>query len=230
MQGQSADYMLHFSDDPSGTLPTGNLGLSQLVGGVPSQIHFVQVASASIDSNGDAHMSLSAAVSGALAYEGDSTHPNWYRVIWGVPLIVIAPPAASVTTASLADAMVANAYSATLAASGGTAPYTWKVSGRMPAGLSFAPSSGVLSGTPTAPGLARLTFAVTDAKHGVATKTLTLMVAPAHIDVAPSSLVAPTYLVPYKVHLSATGGTGAYKYMLTGGAFRRGRNWPQVVC
>jgi len=52
---------------------------------------------------------------------------------------------------------------------GGTAPFNFTVVGTLPAGLSLNPSTGSLSGTPTAPG----TFSVeaTDANGIVATKT-----------------------------------------------------------
>ena len=52
----------------------------------------------------------------------------------------------------LPQGTVSAAYSYTLAATGGTAPYTWAVSsGALPAGLSLA-TTGVVSGTPTTAG------------------------------------------------------------------------------
>jgi hypothetical protein len=72
--------------------------------------------------------------------------------------------ALAVTTSSLPLAQVGVAYSATLAASGGTAPYTWTIaSGSLPAGLSLNASTGVISGTPTTKqGSASIVFTVTD--------------------------------------------------------------------
>jgi hypothetical protein len=56
----------------------------------------------------------------------------------------------SISTASLSAGTVGTAYSATLQASGGTAPYAWSVSsGTLPAGLTLNSSTGVISGTPT---------------------------------------------------------------------------------
>ena len=69
----------------------------------------------------------------------------------------------SVSTTSLPAATIGQAYSATLAATGGTSPYTWSVtSGTLPAGLSLNASTGVISGTPTSPGTASFTAGVTD--------------------------------------------------------------------
>src|ERR1700730_11153068 len=55
----------------------------------------------------------------------------------------------AITTASLSGGTVGAAYSATLQASGGTSPNTWSIgTGSLPAGLSLAGSTGVISGTP----------------------------------------------------------------------------------
>ncbi len=54
-----------------------------------------------------------------------------------------------ITTSSLPDATVGVPYSATLAATGGTPPFKWKVvTGSLPAGLTLS-SSGTISGTPS---------------------------------------------------------------------------------
>ena len=60
--------------------------------------------------------------------------------------IVVAAPALQITTASLPAGTVGTPYSQALAASGGTPPYTWTVSGDLPAGLSLA--GNTISGTP----------------------------------------------------------------------------------
>ncbi len=55
-----------------------------------------------------------------------------------------------ITTTSLPDATVGVPYSATLAATGGTPPYKWKIaSGSLPAGLTLNKTSGTISGTPS---------------------------------------------------------------------------------
>ena len=57
---------------------------------------------------------------------------------------------------------VGEPYSATLTAAGGTAPLTWSLSGKLPAGLSFNPKTGVISGTPTAVGSSNFTAQIVD--------------------------------------------------------------------
>src|SRR6185295_2580273 len=68
--------------------------------------------------------------------------------------ITVNPPVLvfSIDTLSLPDGLVGQAYSQTLKASGGTAPYRWDLkSGRVPDGLQLS-EAGVISGTPTTPG------------------------------------------------------------------------------
>jgi len=67
--------------------------------------------------------------------------------------IVTAAVSLQITTTSLADGQVNSAYSAPLAATGGTKPYAWSVSsGSLPAGLTLGSSTGQILGTPTSSG------------------------------------------------------------------------------
>ncbi|MFZ0008856.1 MAG: S8 family serine peptidase, partial [Steroidobacteraceae bacterium] len=94
-------------------------------------------------------------------------------------------PALSITTSSLASGQAGMAYTATLAATGGVAPYAWSVAGgTLPPGLSLS-SSGAISGTPTAAVSAGpVTFQVADSENPPETKTATLSMT---IAAAPSS-------------------------------------------
>ncbi|MCW4462037.1 putative Ig domain-containing protein [Sphingomonas sp. BT-65] len=83
---------------------------------------------------------------------------NAYSFTVTAPVITVAP-------GSLPNGATLTAYSQTLAASGGAAPYTFSpASGALPPGLSLS-AAGVISGTPTAPGSFSFAVRATDA-HG----------------------------------------------------------------
>jgi hypothetical protein len=72
-----------------------------------------------------------------------------------------------------------SAYSATLSATGGTAPYTWKVvGGSLPQGLSLDKSTGAISGTTALAGTFSFTASVTDASSTAASAALSLAISP----------------------------------------------------
>jgi hypothetical protein len=115
-----------------------------------------------------------------VAHPGDIVDDG-FTVTYGSPLFV--------TTTSLPSATAGVAYSTTLGASGGTAPYTWSVTGgTLPPDLSLDATTGVISGTPTTTGVNAMTVEVTDADATTATASLPLtVVAP-----GPYTAVTPT--------------------------------------
>ena len=88
-------------------------------------------------------------------------------------IAITTPP--SISTNSLPNGTVGTAYSQTLAATGGTSPYSWTViAGSLPSGLTLS-SSGLISGTPTtAGGPTSITLKVTDNNNLTATKVLSV--------------------------------------------------------
>ncbi len=106
-------------------------------------------------------------------------------------IVVAAPPAVSITTTALPGGTQGVAYSTTLAASGGTPPYTWSLaSGTLPAGLALGASSGVISGTPTAAGTSSFTVQVAAGAQS-ATKALGIVVASPVSSTWPGTTVPP---------------------------------------
>jgi len=94
------------------------------------------------------------------------------------------PAALNISTPSLPAGTVGTVYSQTLAATGGTSPYTnWVVSsGTLPAGLALAPATGVISGTPTTAATSNFTVSVTDAATATVSKALSITVNAATIN------------------------------------------------
>ncbi len=96
--------------------------------------------------------------------------------------ITVAPDVKlSVATATLKVGKENKAYSGKLAATGGTAPYTWSITaGALPAGLTLS-SVGAISGVPTVSGTSTFTVQVVDSTSPMETASanLTLTIDPA---------------------------------------------------
>ena len=84
-----------------------------------------------------------------------------------------APPVAIVISGTLPNGQLDTTYSASLTATGGTAPYTWSASG-LPSGLTI--NNGTISGTPTASGTFNVAVTVTDTAGAVAQASYSLVV------------------------------------------------------
>ena len=133
------------------------------------------------------------------------------------------PAPLAISTSSLTAATVNAAYSATLAATGGTAPYSWSVLGTgdaLPTGLSLNATTGVISGTPAAgtAGTRTINFQVQDNDSDTATRSLTLVINPDPnvLQVTTSSLPAGMVGVAYSTTVAATNGSTPYVWSATG--------------
>jgi hypothetical protein len=129
----------------------------------------------------------------------------------------------NITTASALPGVTAGApYSQVLSAAGGTAPFTWSVSaGALPTGLSLNPTTGAISGSPTAVGQFTVTVKVADSASNSATKVFTLVVAPAP-SVATTTLPKGTQNASYSQVLAVAGGTAPFSWSVTAGALPAG--------
>src|SRR5258706_2959024 len=122
-----------------------------------------------------------------------------------------AAPPLQIVTSSLPVGSLGASYSATLAASGGTPPYTWSATGgALPAGLQLSTSAGTIGGTPTASGSFSFTAQVRDAKGASSSTGLSLNVS--SNSAASISTVSPN-------NGSIDGGTAV---TISGSNFRRG--------
>jgi len=135
--------------------------------------------------------------------------------------ITIVPGNVTITTDSLPNGIVGSAYSAAVAATGGTAPYTFSISGgSLPPGVTLS-SGGSLSGTPATPGSYSFTVTVRDSANRTATRSYSVTIA-APLQITTASLPAATLGVAYTANLAATGGAPAYTYALATGALPGG--------
>ena len=136
-----------------------------------------------------------------------------------------APTPLSISTSSLPSGTIGSAYSTSLVASGGTAPYTWSfVSGNIPAGLSLNTSTGLISGTPTTTGTATFTAAVADSESPAQTKsvTLSIVIAPVSLAITTSSVSSGVIGSAYSSLLQVSGGTAPYTWSITAGSLPAG--------
>lgn len=88
--------------------------------------------------------------------------------------LLVVSPVTITGGGSLPAGTVGAGYSYAFGLNGGTAPFTWNLSGTLPPGLSFA--GGVVSGTPGAAGMVQVTVGVTDAVGATATAAAAWMV------------------------------------------------------
>jgi hypothetical protein len=131
----------------------------------------------------------------------------------------------TITPSTLSAGLVSTAYTQTLTASGGSAPYgSWTVtSGTLPSGLTLNASSGVISGTPTtSTGAAvNVTVRVTDSAGCQGSQVVTIKICPT-IAISPNSLANGTVGSLYSQTVAASGGVSPYSYTVSGGTLPTG--------
>jgi hypothetical protein len=153
------------------------------------------------------------------ATAADASNPAQTKPVSLSIVIVAAGSPLAISTTSLSAGITNASYSSSLNATGGTAPYTWSVSGTLPAGLGFG-NTGTISGTPTAIGTTSPIFTVTDSSSPVQSKsaTLTLTVAAPALTITGSTLASGTDGTAYSSPMAASGGTPAYTWSLASGS------------
>ncbi len=193
-EGGATPYIFIFT---SGQLPPGlNLGFNGLLQGTPTQAGNYAFTVRALDNAGAA------------------TEANFALSVNNNNLTL------SNTTLPVAPINVG--YSATLVATGGTAPYSFQaVSGGLPPGLNLSPT-GVLSGTPVASGTYPFAVQVTDASSATALFNVSVTVSGSAVSITTASLPAGTVGAVYSTTLSASGGSAPYTFALNGGTLPNG--------
>lgn len=133
--------------------------------------------------------------------------------------ITIQPPALVIALSTLPpNGAVGTPYSYkfSAAASGGTPPYTWSLSGLIP-GLDFDPAAMTLSGVPSSPGTFALTLRAADSAGLTAARALSVVVTPQSLAILTSrQLPAATLGTPFAQSLVAAGGAIPYTWTAAG--------------
>ncbi|WP_316790812.1 MBG domain-containing protein [Pedobacter frigoris] len=143
-----------------------------------------------------------------------------YSLLVGAPTIAVAPTI-------LPGFAIGTAYSQTLTASGGTAPYSYTITaGALPTGISLS-TGGVLSGIPTSAGTFNFTIRATDAAGGSGpysgSAAYSITIAAPSLSLPATTLANANVEVAYSQALNpASGGTAPYTYAITAGALPAG--------
>lgn len=127
------------------------------------------------------------------------------------------PPALTITTASLADGLAGEAYSASVQASGGTGARTWSLapgSGPLPPTLQLNSSNGQIAGTATTPGTFDFTVRVVDSSFPQQSDTQDLSITIGPMQITTTSLPPGTQGTFYSVTLARIGGTPSFNWII----------------
>lgn len=129
-----------------------------------------------------------------------------------------------ISSTTLPPATVGVAYSSSLSATGGLAPYSWSITaGSLPSGLTLNSSTGAISGTPSAAGTANFTVQVTDTASPSQVVTLPMSINTSQpLSISTGPLPDATNGVAYSTSFAAVGGSGALTWSVSSGALPAG--------
>jgi len=178
----------------------------------------------------------SGAITGTPTTQGTTSHTFTLRdssapsqTIQQTLSLTVDPPLA-ITTTSLPDASIAAAYNQPVETVGGIGALTFNIvlpgTGTLPSTLSLNPTTGMISGTPTAPaGTFPFTVRVADTSGQQDMQALSVRVTPTTPpQITTTSLPNGTAGQPYSQRVQATGGIGALVWSVSAGSLPAGLN------
>ena len=148
--------------------------------------------------------------------------PNYLITTNPGTLTVIDCSTLAMTNATLPSAFEGTAYSVSLRATNGAAPYSFALtSGTLPNNVTLSPG-GFLSGTPTNTGNFPVAITVTDNLGCTVGSNYTLVVTCPNLTLSPSTLAGLVKDTAYSTNFSTANGTAPYTYAVTVGTLPGG--------
>ncbi len=152
----------------------------------------------------------------------DNRLPNYTATTNAGTLTVVDCTIFAISNASLPTPVKGTAYSITLKAINGAAPYIFSLAGgSLPANLTLA-ADGVLAGTPASLGNFPVTIAAASADGCTVSSNYVLTVVCPQINLTPASLPAAIRDTGYSQQIDASGGTASYSFAVATGAIPDG--------
>lgn len=181
----------------SGTLPTGlTLASNGTISGTPSGSGLSSFTLAARDSFGN-------------------TGSQAYSINIGTNSLTVNPP-------TITPGTLATPYSRALSVQGGTGPFTYALaSGALPAGLTLS-SAGVISGTPSAPGVSAFSVRAVDSLGNAGSRAYSMSIGTVSLTVNPATLPSAAAGGRYSAQVSGAGGTAPYTFSVSAGALPSG--------
>ena len=206
VSGGAAPYSIGVTGLPAGLAVTGTSTTSVTVSGTPSE-------------SGSFGLTVTATDSSTGTGPFSAAQP--FTLTVSAPTIAISPSSGTL------NLTYATAFNQSFSASGGTAPYSFSLTGTLPTGLSFDAATATLSGTPVQAGTFAISVTAEDSSSGTGapfsdTTNYVLQVGAPTIAIDPATLPNATAGTAYSAALSASGGVGPYGFALTAGTLPAG--------